>query len=68
MQLAAFIGSMGAMEGRNVKHIRQKYNDLFFPALMANWQVWPLAQLINFRYMPLPYRGMISFPILCSTA
>jgi len=54
--LAAFIGSMGIMEGRDGKHIKQKYSDIFFPALMANWQVWPLAQLINFRYMPLAYR------------
>jgi len=54
--LMAFIGSMGIMENRGLEHIRQKYNDLFFPALVTNWQVWPLAQLINFRYMPLPYR------------
>ncbi|EEB91189.1 hypothetical protein MPER_10490, partial [Moniliophthora perniciosa FA553] len=34
----------------------QKYNDLYAPALVTNWQVWPIAQLINFRFMPLPYR------------
>ncbi|KAI0662604.1 hypothetical protein C8Q70DRAFT_959874 [Cubamyces menziesii] len=54
--LALFIGSMGAMEGRSPKHIEERYKDLYKPALIANWQVWPLAQLINFRYMPLPYR------------
>ncbi|KAI0936071.1 hypothetical protein AcV5_004305 [Taiwanofungus camphoratus] len=55
-QLMIFIGSMGVMEGRDGPHIRRKYADLFAPALIANWQVWPLAQLINFRYMPLAYR------------
>ncbi|KAI0336049.1 hypothetical protein GY45DRAFT_1402533 [Cubamyces sp. BRFM 1775] len=54
--LALFIGSMGVMEGRDPKHIGERYKDLYKPALIANWQVWPLAQLINFRYMPLPYR------------
>ncbi|KAI8995337.1 hypothetical protein BD414DRAFT_409829 [Trametes punicea] len=54
--LGIFIGSMGIMEGRDAEHIKQRYKDLYKPALMANWQVWPLAQLINFRFMPLPYR------------
>jgi hypothetical protein len=47
---------MGLMEGRDKTHISQKYSDMYLPALQANWQVWPLAQLVNFRYMPLPYR------------
>ncbi|TFK57443.1 hypothetical protein OE88DRAFT_1651159 [Heliocybe sulcata] len=54
--LVAFLGSMGVMEGRDTQHIKGKFRDLYAPALTANWQVWPLAQLINFRFMPLPYR------------
>ncbi|RPD81770.1 hypothetical protein L226DRAFT_451219 [Lentinus tigrinus ALCF2SS1-7] len=54
--LAFFIGSMGIMEGRDTNHIGQRYQDMYKPALIANWQVWPMAQLINFRFMPLPYR------------
>lgn len=54
--LTLFIGSMGMMEGRTRSQIKQKYQDLFGDALIANWKVWPLAQMINFRYMPLPYR------------
>ncbi len=26
---------------------------MYWPALLANWQVWPLVQAINFRFMPL---------------
>lgn len=54
--LAVFLASMGLMEGRDVQHIRGKFKDLYGQAIIANWQVWPLAQLINFRFMPLPYR------------
>jgi len=62
--LIIFMGSMGVMEGRSREQIRQKYSDIFKPALVANWKVWPLAQLINFRYMPLPYR--VPFQSTCS--
>ncbi|KAH9921965.1 uncharacterized protein BXZ73DRAFT_51573 [Epithele typhae] len=54
--LGLFIGSMGAMEGRDANHIAGRFKDIYKPALIANWQVWPLAQLVNFRFMPLPYR------------
>lgn len=54
--LVLFIGSMGMMEGRTRSQIKQKYKDLFGDAILANWKVWPLAQYMNFRYMPLPYR------------
>jgi protein Mpv17 len=54
--LGIFIGSMGIMEGRDARRIYQKFDALYKPALLTNWQVWPMAQLINFRYMPLPYR------------
>lgn len=29
---------------------------MYAEALVANWQVWPLVQLINFRFVPLKYR------------
>jgi len=54
--IAAFIGSMGVMEGRSSQAIAEKYQDMFKTALLTNWKVWPLAQLINFRYVPLAYR------------
>ncbi|KAH9487139.1 Protein SYM1 [Psilocybe cubensis] len=54
--LAIFLSSMGIMEGRSPRQIGNRFKDLYSTALIANWRVWPLAQLINFRYMPLPYR------------
>ncbi|KAJ2920413.1 hypothetical protein MD484_g65, partial [Candolleomyces efflorescens] len=43
--LVLFIGSMGMMEGRTRSQIKQKYKDLFGDAILANWKVWPLAQV-----------------------
>lgn len=36
---------------------------MFIPALKANWQVWPVIQLVNFRFMPLAYR--VPFQATC---
>ncbi|KAG8988934.1 hypothetical protein FRB94_000317 [Tulasnella sp. JGI-2019a] len=52
--LTYFITSMGFMEGRSAKSVGIKYQDMFIPAMLANWKVWPAAQLVNFRFMPLP--------------
>lgn len=54
--LSLFIGTMSMMEGKDAQHIKGKFKDLYVPLIIANWQVWPPAQLINFRYMPLAYR------------
>ncbi|KAI5991511.1 hypothetical protein EDD15DRAFT_1089806 [Pisolithus albus] len=62
-QLVLFIGCMGAMEGRDLAQIRERYSDMYTTALLANWKVWPMAQLVNFRYIPLPYR--IPFQSTC---
>jgi len=61
--LGVFLGSMGIMEGRNLHQIQEKFADIYKPALLTNWKVWPIAQLINFRYMPLPYR--VPFQATC---
>ncbi|KAF8845397.1 hypothetical protein BDN67DRAFT_919911 [Paxillus ammoniavirescens] len=61
--LAIFVGSIGIMEGRSTNQIREKYADMYATALLTNWKIWPIAQLINFRYMPLPYR--IPFQSAC---
>jgi hypothetical protein len=45
LQLSFFLGSMGIMEGRSAPQIRQKFLDLFRPAILTNWSVWPFAQV-----------------------
>ena len=50
IQLTLFIGSMGLMEGRDLKHVQQRFSDMYRSALLANWRVWPLAQVYNNPY------------------
>lgn len=50
---------MGLMEGRtSLRALETKFSDVYMPALLANWQVWPVIQLVNFRYMPLRYANV----------
>jgi hypothetical protein len=36
---------MGLMERRSIDQIKGKFIDLYKPALVTNWQVWPIAQV-----------------------
>jgi len=54
--LTWFISSIGFMEGKSANQVGHKFQDMFVPAILANWKVWPFAQFVNFRFMPLPYR------------
>ena len=36
---------MGIMEGRTSAEIKYKYIHLYAPALLANWTIWPFAQV-----------------------
>ncbi|EPQ31022.1 uncharacterized protein PFL1_01211 [Pseudozyma flocculosa PF-1] len=54
--LVMFVGSMGLMERGTIQGTKDKFSEMYASALLANWQVWPLVQLVNFRYMPLKYR------------
>ncbi|WVQ84796.1 hypothetical protein IAT38_006953 [Cryptococcus sp. DSM 104549] len=64
--LTVFVGSMGIMEGRTTSEIGDKFSDMYFPALIANWKVWPLIQTINFKLMPIQYR--VPFQSTCGIA
>ncbi|KAF8922299.1 hypothetical protein CPB85DRAFT_1209269 [Mucidula mucida] len=61
--LAAFLGSMGIMEGRSASQTVERFRDLYKPALLANWGVWPLVQFCNFSVIPLAYR--VPFQAMC---
>ncbi|KAL7425294.1 hypothetical protein Q5752_000982 [Cryptotrichosporon argae] len=64
--LTLFVGSMGVMEGKTMDEIGDKFKDMYWPALLANWKVWPLIQTVNFKLMPLPYR--LPFQSTCGIA
>ncbi|KAK9711915.1 hypothetical protein K7432_007461 [Basidiobolus ranarum] len=54
--LALFFTSISILESATWEGIRDKFNKTYLPALTANYQLWPLAQMINFFYVPLKLR------------
>lgn len=36
---------------------------MYRPALISNWQVWPLIQMVNFSLVPLRFR--VPFTSMC---
>lgn len=64
--LVLFVGSMGLMEGKDIPSVGEKFQDMYWPALLANWKVWPLLQTINFTVIPLQYR--VPFQSTCGIA
>jgi hypothetical protein len=48
---------MGVMEGRDSEHIRARFEDIYRPALLANWKIWPAAQVRQI-YGFSPYFGI----------
>ena len=51
---------MTVAEGGGRRAISHKLRDMYLPTLKANFMVWPLVQIINFRLMPIQYQ-LVSF-------
>jgi hypothetical protein len=47
---------MTVAEGGGKRAVQRKFQDIYVPALKANWLVWPTVQIINFRVMPIQYQ------------
>lgn len=48
---AVFFSAMKAMDGKS-NEIKQEVQDKLWPTMKVNWTVWPLAHIINFRFVP----------------
>jgi hypothetical protein len=59
--LAAFFTFMTVAEGGGKRAVQRKFQDVYVPALQANYMVWPAVQLINFRIMPIQFQ-IVSIP------
>lgn len=44
---------MTVAEGGGKRAVQRKFQDVYIPALKANFLIWPAVQLINFRLMPI---------------
>ena len=54
--LGAFFTFMTVAEGGGKRAIMRKFQDVYVPALKANYMVWPAVQILNFRVMPLQFQ------------
>jgi len=52
VSLAAFLGLLNALEGKSVADLKAKMKRDYTSILLVNWTVWPLAQYVNFAYIP----------------
>jgi hypothetical protein len=60
--LACFFTFMTAAEGGGKRAIMRKFQDVYVPALKANYMVWPAVQILNFRVMPIQFQ-IVSDPL-----
>ena len=47
---------MTVAEGGGKRAVQHKLRDMYLPTLKANFMVWPLVQIINFRLMPIQFQ------------
>lgn len=54
--LSGFLSVNSILAGDSLQQTGKKLQRDLWPALKANWTVWPAAMLINFRYVPVQYQ------------
>ncbi|POS86240.1 hypothetical protein EPUL_001446 [Erysiphe pulchra] len=54
--VATFFTVMTVAEGGGRRAVSTKLRDMFIPTLKANYMVWPLVQMVNFRLMPVRFQ------------
>jgi hypothetical protein len=47
---------MTVAEGGGGRAITKKFQDVYVPALRANYMVWPAVQMLNFRVIPVQFQ------------
>ncbi|KAK9826536.1 hypothetical protein WJX74_001197 [Apatococcus lobatus] len=62
--MMSFISTV--IEGRSIQGTKEKLRRDFPPVIFSAWRVWPLASLINYRFVPLHLRvPFVSIMALC---
>lgn len=54
--LVCFFSFMTVAEGGGRRAITRKLQDVYIPTLKANFMLWPLVQILNFRIMPIQFQ------------
>lgn len=56
VHLLVFLSYMGFSSGKSASQVKEIVKRDFFPALIVEGGVWPLAQAVNFRFVPVRYQ------------
>ena len=57
---------MTVAEGGGKRAVWAKFQEVYIPALKANYMVWPLVQVLNFRIMPIQFQIVGSWFSQCT--
>lgn len=57
--IATFFSLMAVLQGKG-HEIPQRLQTTYPDAVLANWKLWPAAQIINFKFVPLQHQVMYS--------
>ncbi|PON50552.1 Mpv17/PMP [Parasponia andersonii] len=56
LDLFVFFTYMGFSMGKNVQQVKEDVKRDFLPALVLEGGIWPIVQVVNFRYVPVRYQ------------
>ena len=60
MIITFFFLLIPVLEGKSLRESKKKLKEGFWATLKANWCYWPFVQLINFRFVPVPYQVLFT--------
>lgn len=66
--LGCFFAFMTVAEGGGRRAVVRKFQDVYVPALKANFLIWPAVQMLNFRVIPIQFQIVSFRPRSTSTA
>ena len=56
----AFVAAMAAFKGRTAKVVQREVERDVIPLMINSWKVWPFVALINFTFVPVSRRVIVS--------
>lgn len=56
LDLAVFFTYMGLASGKTVDEVKEGLKRDFLPAFVLEGGIWPIFQVVNFRYVPVRYQ------------
>lgn len=56
VMICFFFGVTETLAGKRLSDIKQMLQERYTDALITNYKIWPLAQAINFTFVPIQHR------------